>query len=104
MSPRYDIGDYVAGILYSSSFIDDLIGLECIVKTTDGELLVRSLCRGQKQGHYTLTCSNPKTTVIYPVIHNVKLLSAAYIIWHRRFCLERKKDKIENTTARNHVD
>jgi hypothetical protein len=84
MSPKYDVGDYVAGILYSGSPIGNLVGLDCIVKTTEGQLLVRSLCNGRVKGHYTLTCNNPKTTVIHPVLHDVKLISAAYIIWHRR--------------------
>lgn len=86
MSPKYDKGDYVAGIICSGSSIDDLIGLDCIIKTAEDKLLVRNLCNGRLKGHYTLTCNNPKTTVFHPVLHDVKLISAAYIIWHRRVC------------------
>lgn len=100
MSPKYDPGDYAAGILYSGSHINDLVGLDCIIKTSAGQLLVRGLRHGRKKGHYTLICNNPKTTVNHPVMYDVKLASAAYILWHRRVCPNKQSDGKEETAEK----
>lgn len=84
MAPKYDAGDFVAGVLYTDGLIDNLIGLDCIVKTNEGLILVRNVAVGRKEHHYNLVCSNPQTKVIQPVLYDVKIISAAYIIWHRR--------------------
>lgn len=104
MSPKYDVGDYVAGILYSGATIDNLVGLDCIIKTAEGQLLVRSLCHGRIKGHYTLTCNNPKTTVKHPVMYDIKVISAAYIIWHRRAYQNQENDITEEPMTRQHAD
>lgn len=93
MLPQYEIGDHVAGVFYAGSLINDLIGLDCIVKTSDGQVLVRHLCEGRSKDHYTLVCTNPKTTFTYPVMHDVKLISAAQVIWHRRVSIVLKREK-----------
>lgn len=84
MSPKYDEGDYVAGIRKFGSDIDDLVGLDCIVQTLEENFFVRTLSQGRVGSCYTLLCINPKTNVDQPVIYDVSLISAASIIWHRR--------------------
>jgi len=84
MSPIYDIGDYVAGIMVSGKYIDSYAGHDCIVKINDGEILVRNICRGRSDNKYTLSCNNPKTKVVQPVIHDIELNFVVPIIWHRR--------------------
>lgn len=84
MSPKYDEGDYVAGVRMFGSEIDDLIGLDCIVQTIEEDFFVRTLSQGRKESCYNLLCINPKTNVDQPVIYDVSLISAASIIWHRR--------------------
>ncbi len=82
MLPRYDTEDYVAGIKKYNNEIDSFLGDICIVQTSNNELLVRQLLRGTLNNTYTLVCINPKTTVAYPVLSDVKVNAAASIIRH----------------------
>ncbi len=83
MLPIHKIGSYVAGIPCSGSSIQNIIGFDCIVQTVTNELIVRNLRAGRTQDDYTLTCSNPYTTLNHPIIYDVELLFAARIIWRR---------------------
>lgn len=84
MAPRYLIGEYVAGIRHFNEAIATTIGLDCIVQTNDGDMLLRTVKKGDLEGHYTLVCSNPQTTVAKPILYNVQLLISAPVIWTRR--------------------
>ncbi|OGT22548.1 MAG: hypothetical protein A3C55_00015 [Gammaproteobacteria bacterium RIFCSPHIGHO2_02_FULL_42_13] len=84
MSPYYAIGDYVAGAKLAKQYFSKLINTDCIVQTTDGQLLLRKVKKGPRQNTFTLSCINPNTTVAEPVLYNVELVGAAPIIWHRR--------------------
>ena len=83
MFPVYEVGDVVAGVSYIGSSIDSIIGYDCIVQIEYGEMLVRNLRKGRIENSYILTCTNPKTQVISPIIYDVNLVFAARIIWHR---------------------
>lgn len=100
MSPKYDKGDFVAGIRHSGISINNLIGTDCIVQIDEGMIFVRGLCKRRVKGTYTLMCSNPKTMVVRPVIYDVKIIFAAPILWHRRlyYQIENKisQDEEEN--------
>lgn len=84
MEPRFTQGEYIAGIRCYQQDINRLVGQDCIVVTTDGELLVRRIKTMEAPGFYTLSCLNLNTTVARPVLYNTELVSAAPIIWARR--------------------
>jgi transcriptional regulator with XRE-family HTH domain len=80
MMPCYKINDYVAGVNRYGDKIKDLIGLDCIVKLENGEILLRKLREGSHENLYTIFCANPQTSVKEPILYNIKLLSAASVI------------------------
>jgi transcriptional regulator with XRE-family HTH domain len=84
MEPRFTAGEYVAGVRRYKQAINALVGLDCIVVTTEGELLIRRIKAMEAPGFYTLSCLNLNTTIPRPVLYNVELVSAAPIIWARR--------------------
>ena len=84
MEPRFVVGDYVAGIRRAKEAIDSIVGLDCIVQTLDGEVLLRTVKKGNAAGYYTLICSNSHTTIAKPILYDVVLLYAAPVIWTRR--------------------
>jgi HTH-type transcriptional regulator, cell division transcriptional repressor len=83
MGPSYQVGDYVGGKRRYNHDISNLVGRNCIIETTLGEIYLRHLRRGTGEHRYTLMCINPYTTVHEPTLYDVQLLSAAPVIWHR---------------------
>lgn len=84
MSPEYLPGDFVAGRRYYHKDIGRTIGFDCIVETAMGELLLRRVRKGTKDGMWTLVCINPNASTPMHTLYDVELLSAAPIIWRRR--------------------
>lgn len=84
MLPIYFIGDYVGGKRKTTETFDKYIGINCLIETIEGMTIIRRLERGNAHSLYTLSCINPNTTVPSPVLYNVKIISIAPIIWHRR--------------------
>lgn len=84
MEPRFTESEQVAGCKQFGKQIIDLVGLDCIIQTTEGETLLRNIRKVEKEDLYTLACVNPNTTVDKPILYEVKLLSAAPVIWARR--------------------
>ena len=84
MGPNYKIGEYVAGAASHYQDIETLLGLDCIIKTLDGDVMLRSLKKGSSPQRYTLVCTNPHTTVEKPTLYDVELMAAAPIMWIRR--------------------
>lgn len=76
-------GDYVAGIRYLNHEMEKAIGHPSIIQTESGEQFVRVVTCGKDLGYYTLTCTNTKTAAA--TLRDVKLLSAAPILWIRKF-------------------
>ncbi|MHB1948717.1 MAG: hypothetical protein ACYCQI_11470 [Gammaproteobacteria bacterium] len=103
MMPVYNIGDYVAGVRYSGALINNLIGSDCIIQTEGGEIFIRNLRAGRAKDVYTLTCHNPQTGVIQPIIYDAKLIFAAKIIWHRRIYSIEDKRKTNEIKESNYV-
>jgi transcriptional regulator with XRE-family HTH domain len=84
MSPHYHPTDYIGGKRRNGEDIAELIGSDCIVETSNNEIFLRRLRPGSRTGVYTLTCTNPDTTVLIPTLYDQQLMSAAPVIWHRR--------------------
>ena len=84
LSPYFEPGDCVAGIRLNGQDIRKAIGLPCIIQTQLGQVLVRKLEAGSQMGYYTLLCTNPHTQVKDIKATEVKLFSAAPIVWLRK--------------------
>lgn len=52
--PDYRRGDVLCGQHMIGKALDNIIGLDCIIETTDGERLLKCLMRGSRPGRYTL--------------------------------------------------
>ncbi len=84
MNPCYEKGDYVAGIKRYKENIQAVVGLDCIVQTIDGKLLLRKLLREGKNKKYNLICTNINPLISDPILYNIDLIYAAAVIWHRK--------------------
>lgn len=80
MAPLYRDGDVLIGTRVAGSHADNLVGQDCIIKTTDGRRYVRFLQRGSRPGHFNLRSANAAV----PDVENVKLEWVAPIEWIRR--------------------
>jgi len=84
MLPQYHEGDIVAGKKKTEKDIEHTIGLDCIVETETGEILLRNVREGKYRQTYTLVCNNPSIKKKPSVISDVKLIYAAPVVWHRK--------------------
>lgn len=84
MLPSYFIGDYVGGKRKTAENFDKYIGINCLIETKEGSTLLRRLEASRSHSTYTLSCINPSTSVPYPVLYNIEIISIAPVIWHRR--------------------
>jgi transcriptional regulator with XRE-family HTH domain len=82
LAPYLQKGDLVAGVRYFAEDIDKGIGTLCIVQTAAGEILVGYLYPDETHTTYSLfNCSKEDEK---PVKENLKLFSAAPVLWIRR--------------------
>ena len=84
LAPFIMPGDYVAGSNYFDDDIKKAVGYLSIVHTIEGEVVVRMVEEGKDKEHFTLTCLNQKTKAAHSILINIKLLSAAPVLWIRR--------------------
>ncbi|EAX32065.2 transcriptional regulator [Coxiella burnetii 'MSU Goat Q177'] len=84
MEPRFVQGEVVAGVRVYGKEIEKLIGLDCIVLVQGGDLLLRTILKGDVEGYYHLGYTNPKTTASKPFLYNIELVNAAPVILARR--------------------
>lgn len=82
LAPFFQAGYHVAGEKLFHQDIARAIGMACIIQTQDGKLLVRQLEKAEQAGCYNLSCTNPKSRLTN--LENIKLFSAAPIIWIRK--------------------
>ena len=82
MIPVYRDGDLLIGIKRSQRRAENVIGLDCIVETTDHRRFVKFLARGSEKGLFCLRSYNPSAG--HKDIEDVTLLWAAPIVWVRR--------------------
>jgi hypothetical protein len=84
MEPVYQIGDYVGGIFRYGKSINTVAKIDCIIRLTSGELLVRRLFK-DADGRYNLVCINPIPSISnMPIMFDAKIECVAPIIWHRK--------------------
>lgn len=84
MAPFYLPGDYVAGIRYIGANIENAIGLPCIIQTQSGQVVVRKLDLGTMKDHFNLVGFEQNPTRDKYRINDIRLFSAAPIIWIRK--------------------
>jgi hypothetical protein len=80
MSPVYRDGDRLLCSRHFGRHVDNLIGLDCAVLTTDGKGYVKILKRGSRPGRYNLKSYNPYVEDI----ENAQIEWAAPVKWIRR--------------------
>lgn len=74
LSPNFKAGDYVAGVIMYEIDETKINNQPCIIRTSDNEILVRIITpTSAESSTFTLTCSNPQTTVKTPVLYNVQV-------------------------------
>ena len=84
MAPHFLAGDFVAGRRRYGSKIAEVVGRDCIVETTSGEIYLRRVRSGRQENRYTLACSNIHSEISLLMLYDIELYSAAPVIWHRR--------------------
>lgn len=84
MEPRFVAGEIVAGIRRYDKDIEKLIGQDCVVLIEGGDLYLRTIRKGNLPGYYHLAHTNLQTTAPQPFLPDVRLVSAAPVIWTRR--------------------
>lgn len=80
LSPAYRNGDLLLGHRQFGKYLDNIIGLDCIVRTTEGKGHIKILKRGTRPGRYTLKSIRP----LIDDIENVAIEWAAPIKWIKR--------------------
>jgi transcriptional regulator with XRE-family HTH domain len=85
MEPLYSLNDSVGGKRLYGSDICKSVGKNCIVETSDSQLLCRRVAQGNELNNFNLYSINPNTLASPPHLYGVKLLSVAPIsrIWKR---------------------
>ncbi len=84
LEPHYSVGDYVGGTRLTHHAINQYLGSACIIELENNLILPRFLHAGTKEGTYILSCTNPKTKTAPLNYYNIRIVSAAPILWHRR--------------------
>ena len=85
MEPYFSVGDYIGGVRLFNDEIERYLGTVCIIEFENNLILPRHLQKGSREGSYTASCTNPKTTAPPPLnLYDVKVISAAPILWHRK--------------------
>lgn len=83
MSPIFEPGDLVAGMMISKRDRPLAVGKHCIVETMTGELKLRSIVKINNENSYEIRCINSEASD-RPYEYDVKLRLIAPIIWHRK--------------------
>ncbi len=85
MLPYFKEGDYVGGVQVANEDIAKFVNELCILELDSNLILPRLLQKGSRDGHlYTASCMNPTSKSAPLNLIDVKVVSAAPIIWHRR--------------------
>jgi transcriptional regulator with XRE-family HTH domain len=90
MLPLYAPGDFVGGF-HSTDFLA-FIGKSVIAHVEGVDPIVRHLVAGKKPGTVTLTCLNENTSAHLQLLPDVRPLSVAKVVWHRK-TLAQQEDK-----------
>ncbi|MBY0292589.1 MAG: hypothetical protein K2W92_04800 [Alphaproteobacteria bacterium] len=83
MLPFYEKGDYVGGIKRLGPSLKEAINKRCIIEFANGQTAVRQLYKGKNSLNYNISAINLSTKKIPINEHDIDIISAAPIIWHR---------------------
>lgn len=83
MAPYFKQGEVVAGLKVHER-IEQICDRICIVETLNQQLMCRYLRLGTQPGMFHLLSLNPLTQLPQPTLYNVRLRSAAVVLWSRR--------------------
>ena len=84
MEPYYSVGDYIGGVQIPPEEISLYLNSICILELENNLILPRYLQQGKFPNVYTASCTNPKTNTAPLNLYNVRVISTAPILWHRR--------------------
>lgn len=84
MEPYFSVGDYIGGVQIFEDQISDYIGTICILELENNVIVPRYLHKGSHEGTYTASCTNPGASKGPFNLYNIKVISAAPIVWHRK--------------------
>ncbi len=83
MLPFYEKGDYVGGIKKKGTHLVEAINKRCIIELANGKTIVRQLYQGADPKTFNVSAINLNTKSQPIAQHNVEIISAAPIVWHR---------------------
>jgi transcriptional regulator with XRE-family HTH domain len=81
LAPVYRNGDMLIGVIRKGGRYDNYVGLDCIVKTAEGERYIKYLARGTMRGRFNLRSYDASQKDV----ENAHLEWVAPIAWIRRF-------------------
>jgi len=85
MMPYFREGDYIGGVQVRNDELHKFTNQLCILELENNLILPRMLQSSTKEDYlYTASCTNPTSKVSPLNLIDVKVVSAAPIIWHRR--------------------
>ena len=84
LEPYFSIGDTIGGIQISNENISKYVNRRCILELENNLILPRVLQMGKHPDRYTVCSTNPNTLSTPLNLYNVKVISVAPIIWHRK--------------------
>lgn len=84
MEPYYSVGDYIGGVQVPAEEIGLYLNSICILELENNLILPRFLQQGKFPHVYTASCTNPKTNTAPLNLYNIRVISTAPILWHRR--------------------
>lgn len=84
MQPTFERGDYIAGINLQESDFIHAINKACIIETKGHDIMCRILKAGRDKEQFHLCGYEVNASLNYPTLYDVKLLSVAPVIWHRK--------------------
>lgn len=83
MLPFYEKGDYVGGVKRTGPHLKDAINKRCIIELASGKIIVRQLYQGKDPSTFNISAINLNSKSPPIAEHNVEIISAAPIVWHR---------------------
>ena len=84
MLPYFKQGDYVGGVQVANEDLSRYLNELCVLELENNVILARLLQKGSRDGVYTISCTNPTSKTAPLNLIDVKIISAAPIIWHRK--------------------
>ena len=84
MSPYFKEGDHIGGVQVPNETLDQYLNELCILELEHNVILPRLLQKGSHDGVYTASCTNPTSKSAPLNLIDVKIISAAPIVWHRK--------------------